>query len=315
MEKLLDVPTCKAVPVIDLGKGLGDGNNRTDLVNQLLKASQEFGMFQVVNHGIPEELLNDTRSVCEEFCELPAEDKASLLSDDPECKLVTGITKYETDRIHFWRDYLRHPCHPSEECMKSWPQKPTRYREVVAAYSIEAKKLGLRILELLCQGLGIDTNYFQGKLSEYVQMVVNYYPPCPDPSLTIPGLPKHSDIGILTILFQGDVCGLQLFKDGEWLNADPLPNALVVNIAYLFQVISNKKLKSAEHRAVTNSSRARMSVCFFIYPSDDGIVEPAAADEINPPLFRAFQFNEFMRNFYSMGRNLELAIQPFKLET
>ncbi|OMO78458.1 hypothetical protein CCACVL1_14365, partial [Corchorus capsularis] len=120
----LDVPTCNKIPVIDLGNG--DNN----LVDQLLKASQDFGMFQVVNHGIPEEMLNDTWKVCEEFFQLPVEDKASLMSEDPEskCKLVSSSIKYSTEKVHLWRDNLKHSCHPLEECVKSWPEKPTRYR-------------------------------------------------------------------------------------------------------------------------------------------------------------------------------------------
>ncbi|XVF71989.1 hypothetical protein PTKIN_Ptkin12aG0084900 [Pterospermum kingtungense] len=96
--------------------------------------------------------------------------------------------------------------------------------QVIAAYSIEAKKLGLRILELLCESLGIHSGYFEDKLSEDLQLVVNYYPPLPDPSLTL-GMPSHCDPNLLTILLQEDV-------------------------------ISNKRLKGAEHWAVTNSSDA-----------------------------------------------------------
>ncbi|XVF32409.1 hypothetical protein REPUB_Repub17cG0079900 [Reevesia pubescens] len=286
----LVIPRCKTVPVIDLS------DNRTDAIQQIMKASQEFGVFQIVNHGVPENIISDTRSVLKEFFEMPVEDKASLYLEDPRrCKLVTISSNHDREQTHLWRDNLRHPCHPLEECIKYWPEIPTRYREVIAAYSIEAKKLGLRILELLCEGLGIDSGYFEGKLSEDLNLSVNHYPPCPDPSLTL-GVPRHCDPNILTILLQGDVSGLQVFKDGEWIGVEPLPNAFVINIGYQLQVISNNKLKSAEHRAVTNSSDARTSVVFFIYPSEDSIIEPAKSlvTATHPPLCRAFQFKEFL---------------------
>ncbi|XVE72951.1 hypothetical protein DITRI_Ditri11bG0078700 [Diplodiscus trichospermus] len=306
------VARCNTIPVVDLGD-----YNRTDLVQQIFKASQEFGVFQVVNHGVPEKVISDTRSVFKEFFEMPAEDKASLLhSEDPKgCKLITSSSHHDREKIHLWRDNLRHPCHPLEECIKFWPEKPTAYREVVSAYSIEAKKLGSRILELLCEGLGIDSGYFEDKLSEDLQLSVNYYPPCPNPSLTL-GIPTHYDPNILTVLHQGDVCGLQILKDGEWIGVEPLPNAFVINIGYQLQVISNKKVKSAEHRAVTNSSDARTSVVVFIYPSGDSIIEPAKAlvTATDPPPCRAFQFKEFMVNFYSMGGKADLALQLFKQE-
>ncbi|TYI15946.1 hypothetical protein E1A91_A08G208400v1 [Gossypium mustelinum] len=306
--KLL-VPRCNTVPVIDLG------DTRTNLVHQILKASQEFGLFQVVNHGVPPNIMSETMSVFHKFFELPAEDKASLTvhTNDPKrCKLVTSTLDYDREKIHLWRDVLRHPCHP--DCIEFWPQKPLRYREVVAACSIEAKKLGLQILELLCEGVGIEHGYFEHELTEDLLLGANHYPPCPDPSLTL-GIPKHFDPDILTILLQEHISGLQVLKDGEWIGVKPIPNAFVVNIGYILQVISNNKLKGAEHRVVTNSSDHRISVVFCMNPAGDSNIEPAKSvvTATNPPLCRGFQFKEFMDNFYSMDGDADLALQPFKL--
>ncbi|XWS46962.1 hypothetical protein CRYUN_Cryun14cG0112800 [Craigia yunnanensis] len=312
-------PKCNNVPIVDISKALD--HNRTDTVQQILKASQEFGFFQVINHGVPEKLMNDTMSVLKEFFEMPAEDKASLYSEDLQkrCRLYTSGLYYSKEKVHLWRDSLRHLCHPLEECMKFWPEKPTSYREVVATYSVEAKKLGLRILELLSEGLGLESGYFGSKLSEAELFVVNHYPPCPDPSLTL-GLPKHCDPNLITILLQGDVHGLQVFKDGEWIGVEPLPNAFVVNIGHQLQIISNNKLKSAEHRAVTNTKIARTTAAYFISPCDDSIVEPAKSltNSCNPPLYRAFQYKEFTLNVKSALESPKLLpvglLEPFKLQ-
>ncbi|KAK8982331.1 hypothetical protein V6N11_037502 [Hibiscus sabdariffa] len=249
----LIVPTCKTIPVIDLGKAVGQ--NRTLIVRQILKASQEYGFFQDL-----------TKS----------------------CRLSTSSSNYTREKVHHWRDKLGHHCHPLEDYIKLWPEKPIRYREVVASFSIEAKKLGSRILELVAEGLELQSGYFGHKLSESMQLSVNHYPPCPDPSLTL-GLSKHCDPDLLTILHQGDINGLQLFNNGEWTGVEPLHNALVVNIGNLLQIISNNKLKSAEHRVVTNSRVARTTAAFFIYPSDDSIIEPAKSlIRGDASLYRAF---------------------------
>lgn len=106
----------------------------------------------------------------------------------------------------------------------------------MAKCSIESKKLGLRILELISEGLGLESDYFGDKYSEALAIAVNHYPPCPDPSLTL-GISKHCDPNLITILHQGDgVSGLQVFKDGEWIGVEPLPNAIVVNIGNQLQV-------------------------------------------------------------------------------
>ncbi|XP_039021675.1 hyoscyamine 6-dioxygenase-like [Hibiscus syriacus] len=308
------IPGCSTIPVVDLGKA--SGCDRTGIVQQILEASREFGFFQVINHGVLESLVNDTMNVFKEFFELPAEDKVGVYSEDPKqpCRLYTGSPNYDSEKIHLWRDNLKHPCHPLEECIKIWPQKPTRYRETVATYSIEAKKLGLRILELVSEGLGLSSGFFGDKLSESVLLSVNHYPPCPDPSLTL-GVSKHCDPNLLTILHQGDVYGLQVYKDDNWIGVEPLHNAFVVNIGYQLQIISNNKLKSAEHRAVTNLKLARTTAAFFINPSDDCIIEPVksliGADE--SPAYRAFRYEEFLLHYISLTGDTEKSVEPFKL--
>ncbi|KAL4384896.1 hypothetical protein GQ457_15G023590 [Hibiscus cannabinus] len=309
----LTIPSDDNIPVINLGEA---SINRNNTIINVLKASQEFGCFQVVNHGVSEKLLNDTMNVVAEFFGMPMEDKASLYSEDPNkvCRLYTSKTNYGTGKYHFWRDVLKHPCHQLEACTKLWPRKPTRYRDVIGTFSVEAKKLGLTILELLCEGLGLESRYFEDDLSGALFLVANHYPPCPDPSLTL-GLPKHCDPNLITILLQGTVHGLQVFKDGQWIGVQPLPNALVVNIGLQLRIVSNNKLKSSEHRVVTNSKTTRTTVGLFISSCDDNIIEPAKSltSAAEPPLYRPFRYREFLSYYYSTMGDTELALQPFKV--
>ncbi|KAK9013428.1 hypothetical protein V6N11_041437 [Hibiscus sabdariffa] len=308
----LTVPTCKTIPVIDLGKA--EGRNRTRIVQQICKASEEYGFFQVVNHGVPEDLMKESMDVLKEFFEMPAEDKAVLYSEDPRnrCRLSTSSVNYAREKVHHWRDNLRHPCLPGlEDCIQLWPQKPIRYREVVARFSIEAKKLGSRILEFVAEGLGLEPGYFGGELSEFMQLSVNHYPPCPDPSLTL-GIAQHCDPNLVTILHQGDVNGLQVFNNGEWIRVEPLQNAFVVNIGNQLQIISNDKLKSVEHRVVTNSNLARTSAAFFIAPSGDSIIEPAKSLIGQASLYRAFEFKDFLLHYFPNLENNDVVMERFR---
>lgn len=86
--------------------------------------------YQVTNHGVPEKIISETMSVLKEFFEMPAEYKSSVYSEDltKSCRLCTSTVHYNDEKIHYWRDILRHPCHPLDECIKQWPDKPTRYR-------------------------------------------------------------------------------------------------------------------------------------------------------------------------------------------
>jgi len=260
--------------------------------------------------------MNDARSLFNEFFNLPDEDKAGLYSEDSSksCRLYTSSFNDANQKLHYWRDNLKHPCHPLGECIQLWPEKPTRYREVVGTYSVEVRELSLRILQLISEGLGLQHGYFDDELTKSQTLIVNHYPPCPDPSLTL-GLPTHGDPILITILLQGDVYGLQVFKDGQWIGIEPLPNAFVVNMGYQLQVVSNGKLRSVEHRAVTNSDKARTTIVTFLSPSLDTVVEPARdlVSESNPALYRPFKFKEFLSTYRACGGDTETVLEPYKL--
>ncbi|KAL6218373.1 hypothetical protein ACLB2K_011587 [Fragaria x ananassa] len=108
-----------------------------------------------------------------------------------------------------------------------------------------------------------------------------------------------------------------VFKEGEWIGVEPLPHGLVVNIGYQLQIISNGKLKCAEHRAVTNSTNARTSAAFFIAPSQDCHIQPATAliNASNPKVYKGFQYKEFLSNYLMKQGNTKvvLVLEPFKL--
>ncbi|XP_050363392.1 hyoscyamine 6-dioxygenase-like [Argentina anserina] len=305
----LKVPVCKSIPVIDLGS-----HDRRDTIQQICKASQDFGFFQVINHGVSNKLIHDTMRVFKEFHAMPSKDKARECSKDPsrDCKLYTSSENYANEGVHLWRDALTHPGHTSEKYLQYWPKKPTQYRDVVKRYLEGVRNLGAVIMELLAEGLGLRAEFFNGGLSDSPMLLSNHYPPCPDPSLTL-GLTKHRDPSLLTILLQ-DNEGLQVFKDGNWIGVDPVSTAFVVNVGFVLQIISNTKFRGAEHRVVTNSRCARTTIAYFIYPSNDNLIEPAKAlCNRNPPLYRSMTFKEFLKNFKSKVGNTESVLQTISV--
>lgn len=77
---------------------------------------------------------------------------------------------------------------------------------MVGAYSVEVRKLSLRILDLICEGLGVELGYFGDELSKLHELAAHHYPPCPDPRLVL-GFGGHTDSTLLTLL-QQDMYGL-----------------------------------------------------------------------------------------------------------
>lgn len=99
------------------------------------------------------------------------------------------------------------------------------------------KALAQTLLSLVSESLGLPSSRIEEAVGEFYQNItVSYYPPCPQPDLTL-GLQAHSDMGAITLLIQHDVMGLQVLKDGEWINVHPLSDAIVVLLADQTEVL------------------------------------------------------------------------------
>jgi isopenicillin N synthase-like dioxygenase len=96
-------------------------------------------------------------------------------------------------------------------------------------------KLGILLLELLSEALGLNPNHLNDiDCSEGLALVCHYYPACPQPELTI-GASKHADNAFLVVLLQDHTGGLQVLHQDKWVDVPPVPGALVVNIGDLLQ--------------------------------------------------------------------------------
>ncbi|KAL4191374.1 hypothetical protein AMTRI_Chr07g80220 [Amborella trichopoda] len=248
----------------------------------------EFYKLKIINHGVPKEVIQDMLGVTTEFFEMPIEERKKLYSKDPKTQVRVCTSFNFQSKVQFWRDFLRHPCHPLED-----------YREVASKYALEIKALTLKLLALLSEGFGLDSGYLNEKFGKHNQIqLINYYPPCPDPILTL-GLPGHSDSNGITVTLQDEVGGLQVLKDGKWIIVKPEKNAFVVNIANNLQVISNGRFKSVEHSAITNSTSSRISLPTFYGPSLDASIGPAneLLNKESPAIYRSYTFGEFFDRF------------------
>lgn len=72
--------------------------------------------------------------------------------------------------------------------------------------------------------------------SSFQVSISNLYPPCPQPELAV-GIHPHSDYGLLTILTENGVNGLQTLHNGTWVKLNPPANALMVNTADFLEVL------------------------------------------------------------------------------
>lgn len=171
-------------------------------------------------------------------------------------------------------------------------------RETMDEYIDELVKLAEQLSELMCENLGLEKNHikkaFSGSQGPSVGTKVAKYPHCPHPEL-VRGLREHTDAGGIILLLQDDeVPGLEFLKDGEWVRIPPSKNnRIFVNTGDQIEVLSNGIYKSVLHRVMANKEGSRLSVATFYNPASDAIISPA------PKLLypEGFSFQDYLNRY------------------
>ncbi|CAL1383221.1 unnamed protein product [Linum trigynum] len=301
-----DPPVHHLPPVIDMGAGRWE-----EVVEQIREAAGTWGFFQVVNHGVETELMEEMLASTRRFHELPREEKIPFYSRD-----VTRPVRYVSngrllDRAApaDWRDTLAF--HVPDGGLDPLSVPPV-CREVATEYLKQTLKLKNKLAELLSDAAGLNRDHLSTiKCMESQTMACHYYPPCPQPHLTI-GSSKHTDPFCLTILLQDHNQGLQVRNHDRWVDMPKSARgALVVNVGDFLQLITNDKFKSVEHRVVAQSSTTRSSVVCFFGPGSENkyrLYGPAKelvlGGDLVEPVYREVHLVEFLDYFKSNGSPL-----------
>ncbi|WOG97152.1 hypothetical protein DCAR_0416491 [Daucus carota subsp. sativus] len=267
-----------AIPVIDFSKLSGE--ERANIMAQLHNGCEEWGFFQLVNHGIPEELLERVKKVSSECYKLEREEKfktstpVKLLNE-----LVENKSHNKIDNVD-WEDVFL----LSDDVIESeWPKETPEFRETMTEYRAELKKLAVKVMEVMDENLGLPKGYIRqafnggeaGDNTAFFGTKVSHYPSCPQPEM-VNGLRAHTDAGGVILLFQDDqVNGLQILKGGEWIDVQPIKNSIVINTGDQIEVLSNGRYKSVWHRVLALPTGNRRSIASFYNPSYKATIGPA----------------------------------------
>ncbi|KAK9118027.1 hypothetical protein Scep_016120 [Stephania cephalantha] len=252
------------IPVIDLTRLNDDQQFAHEELAKLHHACENWGFFQLINHGVCEDVIEKMKDDTKEFFKLPLEKKRAY------AQLPNSIEGYgqafvvsEEQKLD-WGDMLFYRLLPvNERNMRLWPIQPLLSDQ----YAAELKRVALVLFGLLAKNLGLEpeklTDHFKNG-SQGVRM--NYYPPSPQADKVL-GISPHSDADALTLLVQvNQVQGLQIRRGGIWVPVEPISGALIVNIGDI--------IESIEHRVVVNSKEERLSIAAFHSSSSDVNIGP-----------------------------------------
>ncbi|KAG8370570.1 hypothetical protein BUALT_Bualt14G0130800 [Buddleja alternifolia] len=292
------------LPIIDLH------SNRSEASKLIVKASEEYGFFKVVNHGVPHQIITRMEEEAHGFFSRPGSEKQRAGPANPYgygCKNI-GLNG-DIGEV----EYLLFQTQPPFISLKSSnyvSNDPNKFRCAVSGYVEAVRELACEILDLMGEGLGgPHTSILSGLIKDVDSdslFRLNHYPPS-DVINTSPsniGFGEHTDPQILTLLRSNAVQGLQIsLEDGVWVPVNPLPeSAFCVNVGDVLQVMTNGRFLSVRHRAVVNSYKSRTSMAYFAAPPLHATISclpGLAAPPQKPPMYRSFTWGEYKKAAYS----------------
>jgi isopenicillin N synthase-like dioxygenase len=315
------------IPVIDIGPfRAGSEADKAAVASAVADACKRIGFFRIANHGIPEEVLARAFAVSRDFFDLPLEEKRRYLPvgevaprgyaamETKGLAATLGAQEPKDLREQFMIGTLA-PIPPALTALPGaagcyatniWPDPPAAYRDIFTALYRRGERLADTLMRIFARGLGVEEGYFSDKIDHHFSVLgSNHYPQLDhDP---LPGqlrVGAHTDFGSLTILAPTEAPGgLQvMMADGRWIDVNPVPGCLVINLGDMMARWTNDRWRSTLHRvanppAGSGARSRRQSLAFFCHPNYDAEIMciESCASTAAPPKYPPILAGEHMR--------------------
>lgn len=303
----------KNIPSVDLADFLSeDSSRKRKFVREIGSAYEEIGFVSLKNHFLDTELVENLYTEVKAFFDLPSTTKSSY--ERPELGGQRGFVSFgkehakgkkEGDLKEFWH-FGQEAANP-ETLSESYPpnievsELPNFNAVGMQAYRM-LEKTGVYVLRALALYIGMDEFFFDPwvKDGNSILRPIHYPPIIEEPKGAVRA-GAHGDINLITLLMGASTGGLQVQrKDGEWIDAIPEEEELVINVGDMLERLTNNKLRSTIHRVANppkeSWSKPRYSIPFFMHPRGDmplNCLEECIDDE-HPKMYDDITAGQFL---------------------
>jgi isopenicillin N synthase-like dioxygenase len=282
------------LPIIDIGPLLEVGASGEDVAHvaaDMDHACREFGFFGIVGHHVEPGLQAKLERASHEFFALADEEKSAIAMVHagrawrgwfPVGHELTSGRPDRKEGIYFGADHPGdHPRVLAGTALHGsnlHPARPAELGTLVDAWLGEMYRVASAVLEGVGLALGLPRHWFSETMASdpTVLFRIFHYPPADptDPtSADAWGVAEHTDYGLLTVLAQDHLGGLEVARPrGGWIVVDPIPGMFVCNLGDMLERLTDGRYRSTPHRVRNTSSQGRLSFPYFLDPSWDATV-------------------------------------------
>ncbi|MFE1645476.1 isopenicillin N synthase family dioxygenase [Microbacterium sp. P01] len=272
------------LPILDLSR-LDDGPEAAAAFRADLRAAtHDVGFFYLTGTGIPADLEERLHRAARDFLALPEADKLAIENvTSPHFRGYTRVGGERTQGRVDWReqidigperDAIIDPGAPDWARLigpNLWPEAQPELRVITDEWQEHLAGVSRKLLRAWALTLGAPESYFDehfGEPSTLLKIVRYPGTTAPEPQQ---GVGAHKDSGVLTLLWvEPGKGGLQVERDGEWVDAPSVPGAFVVNIGEMLEYATQGYLKATNHRVVSpRFPDDRISIPYFFNPGLD----------------------------------------------
>lgn len=278
----------RRLPVIDVSSLLGgDGAARQRAAAEIGKACRSLGFFYAKGHAISGYTLKSLDSASRKFFALPEEEKLEIAMARggrawrgffPVSGELTSGQPDIKEGVYFGEELG-----PDDPRVRAglrlhgrnlFPEQVPELKPAVMCLMAEAERSSHAIMEGVALSLGLDAQYFRKTYTGRPTMLFRiFHYPASAPERGW-GVGEHTDYGLLTLLAQDEIGGLEVKTPDGWIDAPPIEGTLVCNIGDMLDRLTGGAYRSTPHRVLNTSGKSRLSFPFFFDPGFDARIVP-----------------------------------------